>query len=50
MKWKDPITFVAIIGAALALKIAVDSLALFAECVNNSSHTVAECLIIGLLY
>lgn len=50
MRWKDPITFVAIIGAALALKIAVDSLALFAECVTKSSHTVTECMLIGILY
>jgi hypothetical protein len=50
MKWKEPIVFVSIIGAALALKIAADSFVLFLECANNSSHTLTECMIIGLLY
>ena len=50
MKWKDPIVFISIIGAALAIKVAADSFALFAECVTKSAHTVSECMIIGLLY
>lgn len=50
MKWKDPIVFISILGAALAIKIAADSFALFAECVTNSAHTVTECMLIGILY
>jgi len=50
MKWKSPIAWITIIGAALALKIAADSFALFMECITNSSHTLTECLIIGILY
>lgn len=50
MKWKDPIVFITIIGAALALKIAADSFSLFIECANNSSHTLTECALIGILY
>lgn len=50
MKWKDPIVFVTIIGAALAIKVAADSFALFLECANNSGHTITECMLIGILY
>jgi hypothetical protein len=50
MKWKEPIVFVSIIGAALAIKVAVDSFALFAECATNTSHTLTECMLIGILY
>ena len=50
MKWSNPIIFIGILGAALAIKIAADSLALFAECVTCSSHTLMECALIGILY
>ena len=50
MKWKEPIYFVGIIGGALALKIVADSFVLFMECMRCSQHTLAECMIIGVLY
>ena len=50
MKWKKPIYWVGIVGAALAIKIAADSFVLFMECVTESTHTLAECGIIGILY
>ena len=50
MKWKKPIYWIGIIGAALAVKIAADSFVLFLECMKYSQHTLLECLIIGALY
>jgi len=50
MKWKSPIAWVSIIGGALAVKFMADSLVLFIECATCSSHTIAECMLIGILY
>jgi len=50
MDWKHPLTWIGIIGAALAIKIVAESLALFSECITCSAHTLTECAIIGLLY
>jgi hypothetical protein len=50
MKWKEPIVFISIIGAALAIKVVADSFVLFMDCATNSSHTITECMLIGILY
>jgi len=50
MKWKSPITWITVIGAALAIKIAADSFVLFMDCATNSAHTLTECMLIGILY
>ena len=50
MMWKKPIYWVGIIGGALAVKIAADSLVLYLECMECSTHTLLECLVIGVLY
>ena len=50
MKHKRAIYWVGIIGGALAVKVAADSFVLFMECMRCSQHTLAECMIIGVLY
>ena len=43
------VTVGAILGA-LAVKFIAESVILFAECASGSSHTLSECMIIGILY
>ena len=50
MKWKHPIYWIGIIGGALAVKFTADSFVLFMECVECTSHTTMECMLIGILY
>ena len=39
-----------VVLAALAVKVLAESFALFMDCATNSSHTISECVIIGMLY
>lgn len=41
---------IGIVLAALAVKVLAEKFALFMECSVQSTHTISECLMIGILY